>query len=123
MSGGTVANETKSVHGVDFYVKNLGDADPKVASQALDNEANNKPNQVTLLAVVSDKVTFMCKVGTEAQAKGAHAGNLLKELAKIAGGGGGGQAAFATAGGREPGKAEEALAAAEAVLADQIKAL
>ncbi|MEI7984279.1 MAG: alanine--tRNA ligase [Armatimonadota bacterium] len=121
MSGGSAAaNETKSVNGVDFYVKNLGDADPKVASQALDNEANGKPNQVTLLAVVSDKVTFMCKVGPDAQAKGAHAGNLLKELARIAGGGGGGQAAFATAGGRDPSKAEEALAAAEAVLAGQI---
>ncbi|MEI8281514.1 MAG: alanine--tRNA ligase, partial [Armatimonadota bacterium] len=72
--GGSTANATKSVNGVDFYVKNLGDADPKVASQALDSEANNKPNQVTLLAVVSDKVTFMCKVGSDAQAKGAHAG-------------------------------------------------
>ena len=123
MSGGSAtANETKSVSGVDFYVKNLGDADPKVASQALDNEANGKPNQVTLMAVVSDKVTFMCKVGSDAQAKGAHAGNLLKELARIAGGGGGGQAAFATAGGRDPGKAEEALEVAEDVLAAQIKA-
>ena len=123
MSGGSAAaNETKSVNGVDFYVKNLGDADPKVASQALDNEANGKSNQVTLLAVVSDKVTFMCKVGSDAQAKGAHAGNLLKELARIAGGGGGGQAAFATAGGRDPGKAEEALEVAEDVLAAQIKA-
>ena len=110
------------VNGVDFYVKNLGDVDPKVASQALDNEANGKPNQVTLLAVVSDKVTFMCKVGADAQAKGAHAGNLLKELARIAGGGGGGQPGFATAGGRDPSKAEEALAAAEGVLASQIKA-
>ena len=116
MSGTSSTNEAKSVNGVDFYVKNLGDSDPKVASQALDNEANNKPNQVTLMAVVSDKVTFMCKVGSDAQAKGAHAGNLLKELAKIAGGGGGGQPGFATAGGRDPGKAEEALAAAEAVL-------
>jgi alanyl-tRNA synthetase len=67
-------------------------------------------------------VTFMCKVGPDAQAKGAHAGNLLKELAKIAGGGGGGQAAFATAGGRDPSKTEEALLAAEGFLAAQIKA-
>ena len=122
MSGGGATGESaiKTVKGVDFYVKNLGDADPKVASQALDNEANGKPNQVTLLAVVNEKVTFMCKVGTEAQAKGAHAGNLLKELAKIAGGGGGGQPLFATAGGRDPSKADEALAAAENVLASQL---
>ena len=122
MSGGSVAgaSPTVSINGVDFYVKNLGDADPKVASQALDNEANGKTNQVTLMCVVSDKVTFMCKVGPEAQSKGAHAGNLLKELAKIAGGGGGGQPGFATAGGRDPGKVEEALAAAEGVLAAMI---
>ena len=120
MSGGSTQSDVKDVKGVTLVVRNLGDADPKVASQALDNEANGKPNQVTLLAVVGEKITFMCKVGADAMAKGAHAGNLLKEIAKIAGGGGGGQAAFATAGGRDPSKVDEALAAAEGLLAAQV---
>jgi alanyl-tRNA synthetase len=120
MSGGTEKQEAASVNGVDFWVKNFGDADQKVASQAIDNEANGKPNQVTLGAVVGEKITFMCKVGPDALAKGAHAGNILREVAKIAGGGGGGQAAFATAGGRDAAKVDEALSAAAAILAAQL---
>jgi alanyl-tRNA synthetase len=112
MSGGTATTETVDVKGVTLWVKNFGDADPKVASQAIDNEANGKPNQVTLGAIVGEKITFMCKVGADAQARGAHAGNLLREVAKVAGGGGGGQAAFATAGGRDASKVDEALAGA-----------
>ncbi len=120
MSGESTKQETTNINGIELWVKNFGDADQKVASQAIDNEANGKPAQVTLGAVVGEKITFMCKVGPDALAKGAHAGNVLREVAKIAGGGGGGQAAFATAGGRDATKVEEALSAAAAILAAQL---
>ena len=120
MSGESTKQEATNINGIDLWVKNFGDADQKVASQAIDNEANGKPAQVTLGAVVGEKITFMCKVGPDALAKGAHAGNILREVAKIAGGGGGGQAAFATAGGRDATKVEEALSAAAAILAAQL---
>jgi alanyl-tRNA synthetase len=120
MSGGSAQTETQDVKGVTLWVKNFGDADQKVASQAIDNEANGKPNQVTLGVVVGEKITFMCKVGPDALAKGAHAGNLLREVAKIAGGGGGGQAAFATAGGRDATKVDDALSAAGELLGSQL---
>ncbi|MEI7577712.1 MAG: alanine--tRNA ligase [Armatimonadota bacterium] len=120
MSGESTKQETTNINGIELWVKNFGDADQKVASQAIDNEANGKPAQVTLGAVVGEKITFMCKVGPDALAKGAHAGNILREVAKIAGGGGGGQAAFATAGGRDATKVEEALSAAAAILTDQL---
>jgi alanyl-tRNA synthetase len=45
----------------------------------------------------------------------------MREVAKIAGGGGGGKPDFATAGGKDVGKADEALAAAEGVLATMLK--
>jgi len=66
------------------------------------------------------KATFVAKVGAEAQAKGAHAGNLVREVAKIAGGGGGGRPDFATAGGKDASKVREALDAAKSVLAGQV---
>lgn len=120
MSGGTAQTDTVDVKGTTLWVKNFGDADQKVAAQAIDNEANGKPNQVTLGATVGEKITFMCKVGPDALAKGAHAGNILREVAKIAGGGGGGQAAFATAGGRDASKVQEALSAAAEILSAQL---
>lgn len=43
--------------------------------------------------------------------KGAHAGKIIKEVAKIVGGGGGGRPDSATAGGKNPAKLEEALEA------------
>jgi alanyl-tRNA synthetase len=111
------APDVSEVQGVTLWRKNFGEADPKLVAQTVDNAAAGKPLQVTLAVTAADgKVTFTCKVGPDAQAKGAHAGNLLREVAKIAGGGGGGRADFATAGGKIPEKADEALAAAEGVL-------
>ena len=40
---------------------------------------------------------------------GAHAGNLIKEIAPILGGGGGGKPQMAQAGGKDSAKLEEAL--------------
>ncbi len=122
LSGGGGGAETVDVNGVALWRRDFGDVDPKTAASAVDDAAAQAPNQVTLAAVVSGgKIQFIAKAGADAVAKGAHAGNLLKEVARIAGGGGGGQAQFATAGGKDPAKVTEALAAAEAVLQGQIR--
>jgi len=42
-------------------------------------------------------------------AKGIHAGNIIKEAAKVAGGGGGGRPDMAQAGGKDVSKIDEAL--------------
>jgi alanyl-tRNA synthetase len=47
---------------------------------------------------------------------GRHAGTIVREIAKIAGGGGGGKPNSAQAGGKQPEKLEEALAAVESLL-------
>jgi alanyl-tRNA synthetase len=56
----------------------------------------------------------------DAVKKGAHAGNIVREVAKIAGGSGGGKAESAMAGGKDAAKLEEALNSAERILADLI---
>ncbi|CAN5467345.1 alanine--tRNA ligase [soil metagenome] len=115
------AETTAEVNGVTLVTMDLGEIDPKTAAKRVDDVAANKPFQATLAAVRADgKVQFTAKVGPEAVAKGAHAGNLLREVAKIAGGGGGGRPDFATAGGRDASKIGEALAAAESVLKAQV---
>ncbi len=65
---------------------------------------------VVLANVEPDKVTFISMATEAAIAAGAHAGNVIREVAKIAGGSGGGKPNNAQAGGKDPGKTDEALA-------------
>ena len=79
------------------------------------------PDVIAVLAAVNgDKLTFCAACGKDAVAKGAHAGNLVKEVAKAAGGNGGGKPDIAMAGGKDITKADAALETAEAVVAAQI---
>lgn len=72
-------------------------------------------------AAGEDKVNLLALVTKDMVAKGLHAGNLVKEVAKVTGGGGGGRPDMAQAGGKNPAKLEEALAQVEALVAGQYK--
>ncbi|MCX7781488.1 MAG: alanine--tRNA ligase [Negativicutes bacterium] len=76
---------------------------------------------VFLGAVNQDKVNFVAMATSSAVAKGIHAGNIVKEAAKVAGGGGGGRPEMAQAGGRDTAKITEAIQAAIEVAKKQIK--
>ena len=77
---------------------------------------------VVVLASVSDgKVNLMVTCGDAALAKGAHAGNIIKEIAVCVGGGGGGRPNMAQAGGKNPDGVADALAKAEEVIKAQVQ--
>ncbi|NLO90267.1 MAG: alanine--tRNA ligase [Clostridia bacterium] len=75
---------------------------------------------VVLGAVVDNKVNFVAMATKDTIEKGVHAGKLVGSIAKIALGGGGGRPDMAQAGGKDPGKIEEALNAAEEILKAQL---
>ena len=86
-----------------------------------DRTKDTLPAGVAVIAGINDgKITFAAACGKEAVAKGAHAGNLVREIAKIAGGSGGGRPDSAMAGGSDVTKVDEALAAVKDVLLSQI---
>ena len=70
---------------------------------------------IVLAAAQEDKSQFVVSVAPSAQAKGLHAGKLIKEVAAVCGGSGGGRPDMAQAGGKstEPEKIQAALAKAE----------
>jgi alanyl-tRNA synthetase len=57
----------------------------------------------------SERVNFVVMVSKPLVDKGIHAGKLIGEVARVAGGGGGGRPDMAQAGGREPAKLDDAL--------------
>lgn len=67
-----------------------------------------KEGVVILGAVAEGKVNWVASV-TPAGLRGLHAGQIIKEVAKITGGGGGGRPDMAQAGGKDPAKVSEAL--------------
>ena len=64
---------------------------------------------VVLGAVCEGKVQFIAGVSADLVKKGVHAGKIIKEVAKVAGGSGGGQPGMARAGGKDAGKIAEAV--------------
>lgn len=113
--------EWKKVGTIELGILRLSGGEVKDAQAAVDRAVPPDSSRVAVVGVAGeDKVGLAAKAGAGAQAAGAHAGNLLRELAKVVGGGGGGRPDFATAGGKDPARLDEALAAAETVLLDQI---
>lgn len=91
------------------------------ALRNLADQLAQKSNGVVVLGADNDgKVLWAVKAAPEAVKAGAHAGNLVRELAKITGGGGGGRPDFAQAGGKDTSKIEDALKQATEFLSGQI---
>ncbi|MHB8637321.1 MAG: alanine--tRNA ligase [Fimbriimonadaceae bacterium] len=116
-SSGTVTD----LGAVELLTDLLTEGEQADATLTADRLADGQPKRIVVVALASGgKVTFVAKAGEGAQKAGAHAGNLVRELAKLTGGGGGGGPAFATAGGRQPERAAEALSAAADILRAQL---
>ena len=64
---------------------------------------------VAVGAVIDDKPLIVAAVTDDLVSRGMHAGNIVRDAAKLMGGGGGGRPTLAQAGGRESAKLEEAL--------------
>ncbi len=84
-------------------------------------KAENEDAVIVLAAVNGEKLTFCAACGKAAVAKGAHAGNLVREIAKICGGNGGGKPDSAMAGGKDASKVQEALESVPAILKEMLK--
>ena len=73
-----------------------------------------------LAGVLDGKATLAATATKAAQAKGVKAGVLVKAVAQLTGGNGGGKPDFAMAGVKDQTKIDEALAAVEKILSEQI---
>ena len=84
-------------------------------------KAAEKSVVMVFAAVNGEKATLMVSVTDDLTEKGYHAGNMVKEIAKAAGGGGGGKADMAQAGAKDLSKLPDAFAKAEELMAAKAK--
>jgi len=75
---------------------------------------------IVLATVYNGKPGFLAMVTPDLVARGVHAGDIINQVAKVAGGGGGGKAAMAQAGGRDASKVDEALKLAKSAVASRV---
>ncbi len=122
-SGGQVeqlAMGARTLDGFRLVRHSVGDGADAETLRALADEVLNrlKSGVVILGGAGGGKVSLAVKVSKDLVARGIHAGNIVKEAARIAGGGGGGRPDFAQAGGKDPSKLDEALETAERLAAE-----
>lgn len=121
VAAGDMMSAAEEVNGVKLLVSRLTDVDMN-GMRDLGDEAKQKLGEaIVVFAAENDgKVNLMATATDGAVAKGAHAGNLIKEIAKLVGGGGGGRPNMAQAGGKNPAGIEEALKRAKEAAKEQI---
>ena len=112
------------VNGVQLVVYYAGEADANGLRSMAETARDSAPNTVAIIAGSNQEkgtCSFACACGKDAIASGAHAGNIVREVAKIAGGSGGGKPDMAMAGGKDISKIDDALMSANEILKSMLK--
>ncbi len=120
-SVGDVLNNVEEVKGVKLLATKVSDVDMNGLRNLGDNLKEKMGGGViVIVSTTADKANVIVMADDDAISKGAHAGNMIKEIAKCVGGGGGGRPNMAQAGGKNPAGADEAVAKAKEILEQQL---
>ncbi|MEE1243430.1 MAG: DHHA1 domain-containing protein, partial [Frisingicoccus sp.] len=118
---GDVMDQVIEVAGVKLLTVKVDNVDMNGLRNLGDQLKEKMGDGVIVLASSAEGKVNLITMATEgAVAKGAHAGNIIKSIAKHVGGGGGGRPNMAQAGGKNPAGIDDALADAKNVLETQI---
>ncbi|MCM1285318.1 MAG: alanine--tRNA ligase [Acetobacter sp.] len=100
------------IDGLEVYVAKVEGTTPDALRSMGDDLKAKSDNVVAVIAGVNgDKANLVAVCGKNAIAKGVKAGDLVREIAKLAGGGGGGRPDSAMAGAKDLSKLDTALEA------------
>ncbi len=117
-----ILSSAVEVKGVKVAVASLQGVAPDELRKMIDTVKAENDLAVAVFATVNgEKLTFCAGCGKQAVALGAHAGNIVRAVAQIAGGNGGGKPDSAMAGGKDTSKVNEALEAVNSIVEGMIK--
>ena len=112
----------ETVNGCSVIIKELQGVDRNDLRTLGDSLKDKYENAFVLLISVEDgKPVLMATASDGAVKKGAHAGNLIKEVAAVLGGGGGGKPQMAQAGGKDVSAIPHALEKAKELMQAQLQ--
>jgi alanyl-tRNA synthetase len=112
--------DAEQVDGAMLVASVIAGADREMIKSLADEIVEKLDSGVAVLGGDADGVALVAKVSDDLIERGAHAGQLISEVAQRAGGGGGGAPHFAQAGGGDGAKLGEAVAAAPEILSEQL---
>ncbi len=117
-----ILKEKVNIDGVSLISYKVDNMDMNSLRNLGDELRNSLESGVIVLASVSNgKISFVSMVTKDLVKKGIHAGNMIREVAKITGGGGGGRPDMAQAGGKDVSKVDEALNLVPNIIKEQLK--
>jgi alanyl-tRNA synthetase len=120
-ASGGAADEVIEVAGIKLVAREVSGLDTNGLRSLVDRHRDSIKSGVVVLASPSDgKVAIVVGV-TPDLTKKVPAGQVVKQLAPIVGGGGGGRPDFAEAGGKDPSKIGELLAASRGVIEKMLR--
>ena len=118
---GSIFDGAVNINGIRVVAKELKNTPADELRRMCDTvKADNSDVIAVFASINGEKLTFCAACGKDAVQKGAHAGNLVREIAKITGGNGGGKPDSAMAGGKDSAKLQEALNAVTEVVKNQL---
>lgn len=124
LKAGSLMDSARQVGGVRLIIAEVEVSNPGELRSMCDTARDNGADIVAVFAGVNKEkgtLNFACACGADAIKLGAHAGNIVRETAKIAGGSGGGKPDSAMAGAKDTSKADEALAAVDSIVSAMLK--
>lgn len=124
LKAGSLMDSARQVGGVRLITAEVEVSNPGELRSMCDTARDNGADIVAVFAGVNKEkgtLNFACACGADAIKLGAHAGNIVRETAKIAGGSGGGKPDSAMAGAKDASKADEALATVDSIVSAMLK--
>ncbi len=117
----SLVTQTKQVGGVTFLSARVLSLNKSVLREMGDILRNKLSSAVIILATVYDNTpSFLAMVTPDLVARGLHADDIIKQVARVTGGSGGGRAEMAQAGGKDVTRLDEALSSVESIIAERI---
>ncbi len=118
---GDLMSNSVDINGVKLIVTTVEGVNPGDLRSMCDKVKENADAVAVICGVNGASANFACACGSDAVAKGAHAGNIVKAVSKLANGSGGGRPDSAMAGTKDTSNIAEAMNAVADIVKEMIK--